>query len=224
MKNVVFWDVTLVRTDVSEERISSIVRVTRIDKLGTLAVTSNRSKLGTNNISLVTLMKEEIRSSETSVPRNISEGGILLINQMLIRKIKLVLTDALYPKCPKSIIIIHFQLTECEPVERCLPLPDSWLEWTPESGRETGSRLQLQFGVRCGCTVSGKVNGKDYPCVAAPSCSALWLGVPRVSGMWRPVVTSSRRLSTTTARPTNDLFYVRLLTLTRPPFNCSPPK
>jgi hypothetical protein len=35
--------VTLVRADVSEERIASIIRVTRIDQLGTtLAVTTNR--------------------------------------------------------------------------------------------------------------------------------------------------------------------------------------
>jgi hypothetical protein len=37
--------VTLVRTDVSEERIDFIIRVTRISKIGTLAVTSNRSTL-----------------------------------------------------------------------------------------------------------------------------------------------------------------------------------
>jgi hypothetical protein len=44
MKNAVFWDVTvvLVRTDVSEERGASIIKVTRIGKLGTmLAVTSS---------------------------------------------------------------------------------------------------------------------------------------------------------------------------------------
>jgi hypothetical protein len=35
--------VTLVRTDVSGERSACIIRVTRISKLGTLAVTSNRS-------------------------------------------------------------------------------------------------------------------------------------------------------------------------------------
>jgi hypothetical protein len=35
----------LVTTDVSEERIVSIIRVTRIGELGTLAVTSNRSML-----------------------------------------------------------------------------------------------------------------------------------------------------------------------------------
>jgi hypothetical protein len=38
--------VTLVRTDVSEERSASIIRVTRIGELGTtLAVTSNRRTL-----------------------------------------------------------------------------------------------------------------------------------------------------------------------------------
>jgi hypothetical protein len=44
MKNAVFWDVTpvaLVRTDVSEERIASIIKVKRISKLGMLALTSN---------------------------------------------------------------------------------------------------------------------------------------------------------------------------------------
>jgi hypothetical protein len=34
--------VALVRTDVSEERIASVISVTRIGALGTLAVTSNR--------------------------------------------------------------------------------------------------------------------------------------------------------------------------------------
>jgi hypothetical protein len=39
----------LVRTDVSEERILSIIRVTRIGELGTmLAVTSNQSTLPQN--------------------------------------------------------------------------------------------------------------------------------------------------------------------------------
>jgi hypothetical protein len=45
MKNGVFWDlspVALVRTDVSEERSASFIRVTRIGVLGTtLAVTNN---------------------------------------------------------------------------------------------------------------------------------------------------------------------------------------
>jgi hypothetical protein len=37
--------VALVRTDVSDERIASIIRVTRIGGLGTLAVTNNRRTL-----------------------------------------------------------------------------------------------------------------------------------------------------------------------------------
>jgi hypothetical protein len=71
--------VALVRTDVSEERISSIIRVTRIGELGTtLAVTSNRHKLRRNTY---TLMMKAILSSQTSVltrvtRRNIPEDGI----------------------------------------------------------------------------------------------------------------------------------------------------
>jgi hypothetical protein len=50
------------RTDITEERMACIIRVTRIGELGrTLAVTSNR-----NSPTLVTLMMETIRSSETS--------------------------------------------------------------------------------------------------------------------------------------------------------------
>jgi hypothetical protein len=49
MKNAIFWDVTLCgcsTKQVSEERITSIIRVTRIGKLvTTLAVTSNRIML-----------------------------------------------------------------------------------------------------------------------------------------------------------------------------------
>jgi hypothetical protein len=41
--------VTLVTTDVSEELSASIIRVTRIGDLGTLAVTSNRRTLRRNN-------------------------------------------------------------------------------------------------------------------------------------------------------------------------------
>jgi hypothetical protein len=43
--------VALARTDVSEGRIASIIRVTRIGELGTtLAVTSNRGTLATVNV------------------------------------------------------------------------------------------------------------------------------------------------------------------------------
>jgi hypothetical protein len=84
--------VALVRTDVSEERIASIIRMTRICELGTtLAVTSNNfaiviELLVTVNVRnspiRVTLMMEAIRSSETSVLtrvtwRHVPEDGIL---------------------------------------------------------------------------------------------------------------------------------------------------
>jgi hypothetical protein len=42
--------VVLVRTDVLEELGASIIRVTRIGELGTLAVTSNRCKLRRNTL------------------------------------------------------------------------------------------------------------------------------------------------------------------------------
>jgi hypothetical protein len=49
MKNAVFWNVTSCgscRNDVSEEHIASIIRVRKMDELGTtLAVTNNRSTL-----------------------------------------------------------------------------------------------------------------------------------------------------------------------------------
>jgi hypothetical protein len=57
--SVMLRRVALVRTDVSEERTASIIRVTRIGELGiTLAVTTNRNTLRKNIINSTSISSQ----------------------------------------------------------------------------------------------------------------------------------------------------------------------
>jgi hypothetical protein len=54
--------VALVRTDVLEERITSIIRMTRIGKLGTMLAVTVTANIVPSSLILVTLMMEAIYS------------------------------------------------------------------------------------------------------------------------------------------------------------------
>jgi hypothetical protein len=68
--------IALVRTDVSEELIASIVRVTRIGVLGTALAYLVTAKVVPSSI-LVTLTMEAISSSETVVLTRTTQRNIL---------------------------------------------------------------------------------------------------------------------------------------------------
>jgi hypothetical protein len=107
----IFCRVALVRTDVSEERSASIIRVTRISELKKyIFLRSVCQLLVTANVVpsspiLVTLMMEVLRSSETSVlmtatQGNISEDGILHKHLCLLQLAFDSCSSAYVASCP----------------------------------------------------------------------------------------------------------------------------
>jgi hypothetical protein len=67
--------VALVRTDGSEEPSASFIRVTRIGELGTIAVTSNRSKLQRNISSQHASVASYSYRCSYFTDRHLDEGG-----------------------------------------------------------------------------------------------------------------------------------------------------
>jgi hypothetical protein len=111
--------VALLKTDVSQECTSSIIRMTRIGEQWTmLDVTGNRNTLRRNSISanvlsspiLVTLMTEAIHSSYTScltwdTRHHNPEGGILLRH----RRDDLSLTNWSCPYIECGLFVLHYE-------------------------------------------------------------------------------------------------------------------
>jgi hypothetical protein len=73
--------VALVRIDIPEEHISSIIKVTRISELGTkLALTSNRSTMRTNGIYIYIFLRSVLR---LLVNVNIIPSSLILVTPIM---------------------------------------------------------------------------------------------------------------------------------------------